>query len=77
MMAAFKRGWGLDLRVAPLLLDLVCCCDLDVVQANFSEISFSISGSMDFKMSLETWGTPGVVGTDTADDFFHLSSGAG
>ena len=73
----FKRDWGLDPRVAPLLFDLVCCYDLDVVPANFPEISFSISGAMDFKMSLEAWGTPGVVGTDTTDDFFYLSSGAG
>ena len=48
-----------------------------MIPANFSEISFSISGAMNFKMFLEAWGTSGIAGTDTADDFFCLTSGAG
>ena len=45
-----------------------------VVPANFSEISFSISGAMDFKISSAAWGTSGIAGT--SDDFFRLSTGA-
>ena len=45
-----------------------------VVPANLSEISFSISGAMDFKISSAAWGTSGIAGA--SDDFFHLSTGA-
>ena len=47
-----------------------------MVAANFSEISFSISGALDFKMLSAAWGTSGIAGTDTADDLFCLSTGA-
>ena len=57
---------------------MACCSRIlhGVVPDNFSEISSSISGAIDFKMSSAAWGTSGIAGTDTADDFFHLSTGA-
>ena len=45
-----------------------------VVPANLSEISFSISGEMDIKISSAAWGMSGIAGI--SDDFFHLSTGA-
>ena len=48
---------------------------MDVVPANFSEINFPVTGAFDFEMPLAAWGRSGIAGTDTADDFFCLSTG--
>ena len=47
-----------------LLYSLVWCVavGLDVVPANFSEISLSVFGAMDSRMSLEAWGMFGLAG---------------
>ena len=78
MFAAGMRVISAMTGNSPLFFDLVCYCDLDVeVPSNFSVISLSVSSAMDFGMSLDAWGITGVAGTDTVDDFFLLSSGAG